>query len=129
MAAFVPFLVFFMLSWQDHVRSSTVMLFSLENRNTAYVTLGLIAQMIRGFIVGNVVIGLILGIISTIAFWILGVPFFYVIGMISGVVSLLPYLGIVLAIVPPVVVSMGSLTAQELLCHGGRRRHQPRDRA
>ena len=31
-----PFLVFFMLSWQDHVRSSTVMLFSPENRSTAY---------------------------------------------------------------------------------------------
>jgi predicted PurR-regulated permease PerM len=110
LAAFVPFLVFFMLSWQDHVRSSTVMLFNVENRNTAYVTLGLISQMIRGFIVGNVVIGVILGITSTIAFWILGVPYFYVIGMISGVVSLLPYLGIVLAIVPPVVVSMNSLT-------------------
>jgi predicted PurR-regulated permease PerM len=115
MAAFVPFLVFFMLSWQDHVRSSTVMLFNPENRNTVYVTLGLIAQMIRAFIVGNVVIGLVLGLTSTIAFWILGVPYFYVIGMISGVVSLLPYLGIVLAIVPPVVVSMGSLTVKSFL--------------
>lgn len=115
LAAFVPFLVFFMLSWQDHVRSSTVMLFSMENRNTAYVTLGLISHMIRGFIVGNVVIGVILGITSTIAFWILGVPYFYVIGMISGVVSLLPYLGIVLAILPPVVVSMNSLTVQGFL--------------
>ena len=38
---FVPFLVFFMLSWQDHVRSASVMLFSMENRNTAYVMLGL----------------------------------------------------------------------------------------
>ena len=37
---FVPFLVFFMLSWQDHVRSASVMLFSMENRNTAYVMLG-----------------------------------------------------------------------------------------
>jgi len=110
LGAFVPFLVFFMLSWQEHVRASTVMLFSMENRNTAYVTLGLISQMIRGFIVGNVVIGLILGVTSTIAFWIMGVPYFYVIGMISGVVSLLPYLGIVLAIVPPVVVSMRTLT-------------------
>jgi predicted PurR-regulated permease PerM len=109
-AAFIPFLVFFMLSWQDHVRSSTVMLFNMEDRNTAYVTLGLISQMIRGFIVGNLVIGVILGITSTIAFWILGVPYFYVIGMISGIVSLLPYLGIVLAILPPVVVSMNSLT-------------------
>lgn len=115
MSAFVPFLVFFMLSWQDHVRSSTVMLFNVENRNTAYVTLGLIAQMIRSFIVGNVVIGLILAISSTIAFWILGVPFFYVIGMISGVVSLIPYLGIVLAILPPVVVSMGSLTLRSFV--------------
>ncbi len=115
MAAFVPFLVFFMLSWQDHVRSATVMLFNMENRNTAYVTLGLISQMIRGFIVGNVVIGIILGITSTIAFWILGVPYFYVIGMISGVVSLLPYLGIVLAILPPVVVSLNSLTVKSFL--------------
>ena len=110
MAAFVPFLVFFMLSWQAHVRSATVMLFNMENRNTAYVTLGLISQMIRAFIVGNVIIGVILGITSTIAFWILGVPYFYVIGIISGIVSLLPYLGIVLAILPPVVVSMGALT-------------------
>ncbi len=114
MVAFVPFLVFFMLSWQDHVRSSTVMLFNMENRNTAYVTLGLISQMIRGFIVGNVLIGIILGITSTIAFWILGVPYFYVIGMISGIVSLLPYLGIVLAILPPVVVSLNSLTVKSL---------------
>jgi predicted PurR-regulated permease PerM len=86
------------------------MLFNMENRNTAYVTLGLISQMIRGFIVGNVIIGIILGLTSTVAFWILGVPYFYVIGIISGVVSLLPYLGIVLAIIPPVIVSMNSLT-------------------
>jgi predicted PurR-regulated permease PerM len=115
MVGFVPFLVFFMLSWQDHVRSSTVMLFNMENRNTAYVTLGLISQMIRGFIVGNVIIGVILGITSTLAFWFLGVPYFYVIGIISGVVSLLPYLGIVLAIIPPVIVSMNSLTVSGFL--------------
>lgn len=111
-AAFVPFLVFFMLSWQDRVRSKTVMLFSPESRSTAYTTLGLISHMLRGFIVGNAVIGLILGIVSSIAFWILGVPFFYVIGMISGFVSVLPYLGIVLAILPPVVVSLGLLSAK-----------------
>jgi predicted PurR-regulated permease PerM len=110
MATFVPFLVFFMLSWQDHVRSSTVLLFAPENQRTAFVTLGLIAQMLRGFIVGNVIIGIILAVCSAVAFWILGVPFFWLIGIISGFVSLLPYLGVVLAIVPPVLVSLGSLT-------------------
>ena len=114
MAAFVPFLVFFMLSWQDHVRTSTVLLFDTESRDTAFVTLGLIAQMIRGFIVGNAIIGAILAATSSIAFWILGVPFFWFIGVISGFVSLLPYVGVVLAIFPPVLVSLGSLTTGKL---------------
>jgi predicted PurR-regulated permease PerM len=115
MAAFVPFLVFFMLSWQPHVRVATVQLFGAESRETVNKTLGLIAQMIRAFIVGNMVIGVILGVTSTIAFWILGVPYFYVIGLISGALSLLPYLGIVLAIFPPVVVSLGILTTKSFL--------------
>jgi predicted PurR-regulated permease PerM len=40
---FVPFLVYFMLSWRQHARSVTVMLFRMEHRHTAYVTLGLIS--------------------------------------------------------------------------------------
>ncbi len=108
-ASFVPFLVYFMLSWQHHVRSATVMLFTLENRQTAYVTLGLISAMIRTFMVGNLLIGLFLGTASTIAFAILGLPFFYFIGFISGFLSLVPYLGVVLAMAPPIFVSMGHM--------------------
>ena len=47
--SFVPFLVFFMLTWQEHARAATVMLFRLEHRNAAYVTLGRISAMIRSF--------------------------------------------------------------------------------
>lgn len=110
-ASFVPFLVYFMLSWQHHVRSATVMLFSLENRNTAYITLGLISAMIRSFMVGNLLIGLFLGTASTIAFGILNLPFFYFIGFISGFLSLVPYLGVVLAMAPPIFVSMGRINS------------------
>jgi predicted PurR-regulated permease PerM len=110
-ASFAPFLVYFMLSWQHHVRSATVMLFSLENRQTAYVTLGLISAMIRTFMVGNLLIGLFLGTASTIAFAILGLPFFYFIGFISGFLSLVPYLGVVLALAPPFFVSVGHISS------------------
>src|SRR5437016_4406532 len=110
-ASFVPFLVYFMLTWQHHVRSATVMLFSLKNRQTAYVTLGLISAMIRTFMVGNLLIGLFLGTASTIAFAILGLPFFYFIGFISGFLSLVPYLGVVLAMAPPFFVSIGHISS------------------
>ena len=90
---FIPFLVFFMLSWQDHVRSQTVMLFSMENRNSAYVMLGLIARMIRSFIVGNFIIGVFLSVCSIAIFGAMGLPYFYFLGVISGFLSLIPYLG------------------------------------
>ena len=107
---FIPFLVFFMLSWQDHVRSSTVMLFSMENRNTAYVMLGLIARMIRSFIVGNFIIGVFLSVCSIALFGLMGMPYFYFLGMISGFLSLIPYLGVLLALFPPVIADLGHLT-------------------
>jgi predicted PurR-regulated permease PerM len=108
--SFIPFLIYFMLSWQDHVRASSVMLFRMENRNTAYVTLSLIAAMIRSFIVGNFVIGLFLSAASMAAFGLMGLPYFYFLGVISGFLSLVPYLGVVLAILPPIVVGLGYLT-------------------
>jgi len=114
-ASFVPFLVYFMLTWQHHVRSATVMLFPMENRNTAWVTLGLISSMIRSFMVGNVLIGLLLGAASTLIFWMLNVPFFYFVGFLSGFLSLVPYLGVVLALAPPIFVSIGHLESSDAL--------------
>ncbi len=113
--SFIPFLIFFMLSWRDHVRASSVMLFSMENRNTAYVTLSLIAAMIRSFIVGNFVIGLFLSAASMAAFGLMGLPYFYFLGVMSGFLSLIPYLGVVLAILPPVIVGLGYLTTPSFL--------------
>jgi predicted PurR-regulated permease PerM len=112
---FIPFLVFFMLSWQDHVRSASVMLFNMENRNTAYVMLGLVARMIRSFIVGNFIIGVFLSACSIALFGLIGLPYFYFLGLISGFLSLIPYLGVLLAILPPVVADLGHLTTGSFL--------------
>ena len=114
MASFVPFLVYFMLSWHHHVRSATVMLFRMEHRHTAYVALGMISAMIRSFMVGNLLIGLFLGAISTLIFWAVHVPFFYFVGFVSGFLSLVPYLGVVLAIAPPLFVGMEHLSSQDM---------------
>jgi predicted PurR-regulated permease PerM len=105
-ASFVPFLAFFLLTWQSHARSATVMLFPLHYRNTAFVTLGLIGKMLQSFIVGNLLIGLLISGVSVAIFGLLHVPFFYFVGFLSGFLSLVPYLGIVLAMVPPILVGV-----------------------
>jgi predicted PurR-regulated permease PerM len=112
---FVPFLIYFMLSWQQHARSATVMLFRMEHRQTAYVTLGLISNMIRSFMVGNLLIGLFMAAVSMAVFGALHLPFFLVVGAISGFLSLVPYLGIVLALAPPLMVGLGQLESADLV--------------
>jgi predicted PurR-regulated permease PerM len=114
-ASFVPFLAYFLLTWQSHARSATVMLFPLHHRHTAFVTLGLIGKMLQSFIVGNLLIGLLISAVSVGVFGLLHVPFFYFVGFLSGFLSLVPYLGVVLAMVPPILVGFGQLEAGDLL--------------
>jgi predicted PurR-regulated permease PerM len=113
-ASFIPFLAYFMLTWKEHTRSNTVLMFSRENRNTAYAALGAITDMIRAFIVGNVLVGLFIGAISTVIFGFMGLPYFYFIGFISGFLSLVPYLGVLLAAVPPLITGLGHLHSSGL---------------
>lgn len=113
--SFVPFMVFFMLTWQDHAKAATVGLFSLEYRREANTALGQISTMIRSFIIGNLLIALLMGGISTVVFGALGIPFFYFAGFASGFLSLVPYLGLVLALLPPLFVGIGHLTLTHVI--------------
>jgi len=106
---FVPFLVYFMLTWKDHAHSATVRLFPKEHRLVAHRTVGRISAMIRSFIAGNALVGLINTLVSGIVFWQLGIPYFYFLGIISGFASLVPNLGVFLALLPPLAGGIGLL--------------------
>ena len=71
--------------------------------------------MIRGFIAGNVLIGLINALVSAIVFWRLGIPYFYFLGVISGFASLIPYVGVLLALLPPLGGGVGIVSGKGVL--------------
>jgi predicted PurR-regulated permease PerM len=116
--SFMPFLTYFMLSWKDRMRIATVQLFRPENRRTAYETLGGIASMLHGFIVGNLMCGLFIAGLSVLAFAFFKLPYFYFLGFISGFLSLVPYLGVVLALLPPFAAGIGVLTGPGMIAVG-----------
>ena len=68
MASFVPFLVYFMLSWRDHIHRSFLQFFEGEDRMAAARSLQGIGDMVRGFVVGNFVLGILLAVMSSLAF-------------------------------------------------------------
>ena len=65
--------------------------------------------MIRKFIVGNLVIGLAAATLFAGVFGLLGIPYFYFLGIISGFVSLIPSFGAVLGLLPPLAGGIGTL--------------------
>ena len=106
-ASFIPFLVYFMLSWKDHVRHGFVNLFRLENRQVVHKTLNGISVIVRAFIVGNFLLGILLAILNCLVFWYLRIPFPLMMGSLSGFFSLIPYVGLPLAVIPPVFAALG----------------------
>lgn len=102
----VPFLVYFMLSWRDHIQRSFLQLFEGEGRSEVGRSLKVIAELSRAYIAGNFVLGIVLSIVTTILFLFLRLPYAFLMGPISGFLSLLPYIGLPLAIVPPIFAAL-----------------------
>jgi predicted PurR-regulated permease PerM len=106
MVSFIPFLVYFMLSWRDHINRSFLQFFHGEDRLVAARSVQGIADMVRAFVVGNFVLGLLLAVLSSTLFWVLRVPYPMLVGPLSGVLSLVPYIGLPLAMIPPLFAAL-----------------------
>jgi predicted PurR-regulated permease PerM len=106
MASFVPFLVYFMLSWRDHMRRSFFYLFSDPDRHVVGKSWDGVADMVRAYTIGNFVLGLMLSVLSSLFFFSIHLPYWPVIGPLSGFLSLVPYVGLPMAALPPLLAGL-----------------------
>lgn len=108
MASFVPFLVYFMLSWRDHIHRTFLHFFQGGDRVIAARSLRGVGDMVRGYVVGNFVLGCMLAGLSSTAFWMMHLEYPLLAGPLSGFLSLVPYVGLALAMVPPLFMLLAS---------------------
>jgi predicted PurR-regulated permease PerM len=106
MASFVPFLVYFMLSWRDHMRRSFLYMFNSAGRQVVGKSWEGVANMVRAYVIGNFILGLILSALSSFFFVAIRLPYWPIIGPLSGFLSLVPYVGMPLAILPPLLAGL-----------------------
>ncbi|MFL6416682.1 MAG: AI-2E family transporter [Bryobacteraceae bacterium] len=104
--SFVPFLVYFMLSWRDHVSKSVIRLFPGQDRYVVGKSWSGIGDSTRAYVLGNFLLWVLLSVASALAFLFLGVPYWPLVGLISAFFSLVPYVGLPLALLPPVLASV-----------------------
>lgn len=106
MVSFIPFLVYFILSWRDHIRRVYLSMFEGHDRTIAGKAWNGVASMARAYVLGNFLLGLLLAFASCIVFWSWHIPYWTLVGPLSGFLSLVPYVGLPLAIAPPLVAAL-----------------------
>jgi predicted PurR-regulated permease PerM len=105
-STFVPFLVFFMLSAKRQVWHATMQLFPATERTQVKQTLEEVGTVLRGYLAGTMLVGIILVVTSWLFFWGIGLDYSFLTGIVSGLLNLVPYFGVVLAWVPPLLIGL-----------------------
>jgi predicted PurR-regulated permease PerM len=105
-ATFVPFLVFFMLAAKRRIWKATIDLFPEEHQGRVQEALDEVSLMLRSFVAGNALIAIILMLASWGFFLAIHLKYPFLLGCVSGLLNLVPYLGAVLSWVPPFLIGL-----------------------
>lgn len=105
-ATFVPFLLFFMLAAKRQVWHATMQLFPPSERTRVRDALADVTQVLRSYLMGTALVGAILVLASWFLFWAFGLDFPFLTGLVSGICNMVPYLGVIMSWVPPLLVGL-----------------------
>jgi predicted PurR-regulated permease PerM len=103
-AGVVPFLTFFMLCTKDQMAIRTNSLFSSRIDAARFITN--LNQMIRGFVAGNLIVGSVMAVATTLMLWGIGMKGAIPLGIASGLLNLLPFLGLILSLALPLAAAI-----------------------
>jgi predicted PurR-regulated permease PerM len=81
-------------------------LFPVEWRSRAIDTADSVADALRLWLLGQLIDMLIVGFLSGLAVWLIGLPSPIALGVIAGVADFIPYIGPILAAIPAILVAV-----------------------
>ena len=98
-------LTFYMLVDADDLRAAFLRLFPRERRAQVDAASVAVTTKVSAWLGGQLLLGGIIGSSSAIGLWALGIPFFYVLALISGIGEMIPIVGPILSAIPALAVA------------------------
>lgn len=86
------FVSFFPAAWRPRVRE----------------ILGEMYQAVQNWFLGQLAAMTLIGVLSAIALSIIGIPFALLLGIFSGIIAFIPFVGPVISVIPPVLLALTS---------------------
>ena len=83
-----------------------VALFPAGRRQEVRKILADMYRTVQRWFVGQLGSMLVIGVLSTVALYLIGVPFALLLGIFSGLISFIPFVGPLLSVIPPVLLAL-----------------------
>jgi predicted PurR-regulated permease PerM len=110
----IVIITFYLLVEAAPLRESFLRLFPRNKRARVDAASRDVTVKVSAWLGGQLLLGAIIGITSAIGLWLIGVPFFYVLALISGVGELIPVVGPILSSIPAIAVA-ATVSPQKVL--------------
>jgi len=107
-------LTFYMLVDSANLRETLLRLLPKERRARADAAARDVTLKVSAWLGGQLLLGLAIGTTSAVGLWALGIPYFYVLALISGIGEMIPVIGPILSAIPALAVA-ASVSPQKAL--------------
>ncbi|MRX70017.1 Predicted PurR-regulated permease PerM [Flavobacterium resistens] len=102
----IPIYTFLFLIYKDHFILFLAKLISKENHSALKDILSQIKVSINNYIVGLLLEMTTVAVLTSLGLWIIGIKYFILLGLITGILNLIPYIGIFIAGIITVLASL-----------------------
>jgi predicted PurR-regulated permease PerM len=111
-----PFILFYMLKDGDRLVPGIQQFLPEKRKNDIVQLLDQLNQTLSNYISGQVIECLFVGTFTIIGYYLLGVKYAFLFGVIAGLTNLIPYLGPYLGLAPAFLVTVFDQPIRALLC-------------
>ena len=116
---FIMFDTFFLLYYRRLIVRFLVSVFKEENAVTVYDIIAHIQSRLRQYILGLALEMVIVSAATFLGLWILGIKYALLLGIITGLFNLIPYIGIITAMLLSALVTFATAGAAKMLAVAG----------
>jgi len=103
-----PLIAFYLLADLPKVRRGAVALVPMARRDEILGVGRRVNATVGNFFRGQLVVAVLIGLASALGFWIIGLPYFALLGALTGFLALVPLIGTLLAAVPALLVALAA---------------------
>lgn len=101
-----PVLTFYLLRDYDQIRRAIAELVPHSRRDAVFGFFRDYDRLLSAYLRGQMTVALMLGVITMVGLWIVRFPYAFLLGTVVAVFNLVPYLGLVLSLIPAVIIAL-----------------------